>query len=173
VAGFVFSPTTPGIGEEIVFNGASSTAVSPRTIVSYQWQFGTDRSGSGMIVTKKYDTPGTYNVSLTVTDDAGNKGTSSQGVTVGGSGAGGLKAAFTFSPSGPTAGSSVNFNASTSTSADPIASYNWDFGDGTIITTTSPTSSHTYATAGAYTVTLIVTDTKSRTSNTSKTVTVS
>ena len=79
----------------------SSTAVSPRTIVSYDWQFGTGRSGSGMIVRKKYDTPGTYNVTLTVTDDAGNKGTSSQGVTVGTSSAGGLTAAFTFSPIAP------------------------------------------------------------------------
>ena len=168
VAGFVFSPTTPGIGDQIVFNGASSTAVSPRTIVSYAWEFGTGSTKSGMIVSKTYDTAGTYNVSLTVTDDAGNKGTTSQAVTVGAG-----TADFTFSPTGPTAGSSVNFNASTSTSADPIASYNWDFGDGTIITTTSPTTSHTYSTAGAYTVTLIVTDTKSRTANTSKTVTVS
>jgi chitodextrinase len=124
-AGLRLLADDPGIGDQIVFNGASSTAVSPRTIVSYDWQFGTGRSGSGMIVSKKYDTPGTYNVTLTVTDDAGNKGTSSQGVTVGTSSAGGLTAAFTFSPSGPTAGSSVNFNASTSTSADPIASYKW------------------------------------------------
>src|SRR6185295_17960638 len=55
VAGFVYSPSDPGIGEAIVFNGSPSTAVSPRTIVSYQWQFGTDRSGSGMIVSKTYD----------------------------------------------------------------------------------------------------------------------
>ena len=94
-------------------------------------------------------------------------------MTVGTSSAGGLTAAFTFSPSGPTAGSSVNFNASTSTSADPIASYKWDFGDGTIITTSSPNIAHTYGTAGAYTVTLIVTDSKSRKASTSNTVTVS
>ena len=37
---------------QIVFNGASSTAVSPRTIVSYDWQFGTGRTGSGMIVSQ-------------------------------------------------------------------------------------------------------------------------
>jgi len=173
VAGFVFSPSDPGIGEAVVFNGSTSTAVAPRTIVSYEWQFGTDRSGSGMIVSKTYDTPGTYNVTLTVTDDAGNTGTASQGVTIGTSSAGGLNAAFTFSPSGPTAGSSVNFNASTSTSADPITSYKWDFGDGTIVTTASPNTAHTFGTAGAYTVTLTVTDTKSRKSTTSQTVTVS
>jgi len=173
VAAFVFSPSDPGIGEEVVFNGAGSTAVSPRTIVSYDWEFGTGRTASGMIVSKTYDTQGTYNVTLTVTDDAGNKGTASQGVTVGTSSAGGLSAAFTFSPSGPTAGSSVNFNASTSTSADPIDSYKWDFGDGTIVTTGSPNTAHTYSTAGAYTVTLTVTDAKSRKSTTSQVVTVS
>ena len=173
VASFVFSPTDPGVGEEIVFNGSPSTAVTPRTIVSYDWQFGTDRTGSGMIVTKKYDTPGTYNVTLTVTDDAGNKGTATQGVTVGTTSPGGLAAAFTFSPSDPVTGSAVNFNASGSTSADPIASYKWDFGDGTIVTTTTPTTSHTYSTAGGYTVTLIIKDSKGRTSLTTQTVTVS
>ncbi|WP_148571540.1 PKD domain-containing protein [Nocardioides caldifontis] len=40
----------------------------------------------------------------------------------------------------------------------PIASYQWNFGDGTTETSTSPTTSHTYATEGSYTVTLRVTD---------------
>jgi PKD repeat protein len=171
-ASFVFSPGSPGIGEEIVFNGSASTATPPRRIVSYEWQFGTDRSGTGMIVTKKYDTPGTYNVTLTVTDDAGNKGTATQGVTVGDS-AGGLVAAFTFSPTAPATGSVVNFNASTSTSADPIVSYKWDFGDGNKKTTSSPTTSNKFTTAGEYTVTLTITDSKSRSAITTQKVTVS
>lgn len=169
-ADFVFSPGSPGIGEEIVFNGSGSSATPPRRIVSYEWQFGTDRSGTGMIVTKKYDTPGTYNVTLTVTDDAGNKGTATQAVTVSASSPGGLSAAFTVSPSGPLTGQSVNFNASTSTSADPIVSYKWDFGDGTHTTTSSPTTSHTYSTAGSYTVTLTLRDSQNRTATTTKQV---
>jgi PKD repeat protein len=174
VASFVFSPGSPGPGEEIVFNGSASTATAPRRIVSYEWQFGTDRSGTGMIVTKKYDTPGTYNVTLTVTDDAGNKGTASQAVTVGTDSPGGLAAAFTFSPTSPASGSAVSFNASTSTSADPIASYKWDFGDGTApVTKTTATVSHTYGVAGEYTVTLTVTDSKGRKATTSQKVTVS
>jgi len=171
-ADFVFSPASPGIGEEIVFNASASSATPPRQIVSYEWQFGTDRSGTGMIVTKKYDTPGTYNVTLTVTDDAGNKGTATQSVTVGTSSPGGLTAAFTFSPGSPLAGSAVNFNASTSTSADPIATYQWDFGDGATTTKSVPTVSHTFTSAGDYVVTLTIIDTKSRKAITTQTVTI-
>lgn len=172
VANFVFSPTEPGVGQEIVFNGSGSTVTAPRSIVSYKWQFGTTSTKTGMIVTKKYDTAGTYNVTLTVTDDAGNQGTTSQEVEVGKDSEGGLTARFTFSPISPTPGSSVNFNAATSTSADPIASYKWNFGDGGSLTTLSPTTSHAFANPGEYVVTLTITDTKGRTSTTTQNVTV-
>jgi PKD repeat protein len=171
-ANFVFSPTEPGVGQQIVFDGSSSTATPPRAIVSYKWQLGTGSSASGMIVTKKYDKPGTYNVTLTVTDDAGNQATSSQEVEVGEDSAGGLTARFTFSPTAPTPGVSVNFNATTSTSADPISSYKWNFGDGASSTTASATTAHTFAATGEYVVTLTITDSKGRTSTTTNNVTV-
>ena len=53
-------------------------------------------------------------------------------------------------------------SASTDSDAWPIASYRFDFGDGTAaVTTTAPTAvaQHTYAAAGTYTVRLVVTDT--------------
>ena len=53
-------------------------------------------------------------------------------------------------------------SASTDGDATPIASYRFDFGDGSApVTTTAPTATaqHTYAAAGTYTVTLVVTDT--------------
>ena len=169
-ASFIFSPEAPGIGEEIVFNASGASAVAPRVIVSYDWQFGTDRTGSGMIVLKRYDTPGTYVVSLTVTDDAGNKATDSQSVTVGASSPGGLTPAFTFSPTDPTQGVAVNFNATTSTSAVPIVSYKWNFGDGGTATSAQPTRSHTFATAGTFVVTLTIQDSGGRTATTTKNV---
>ena len=172
VASFVFSPTSPGIGEQIVFNGAASTAVAPRTIVKYSWQFGTGSSGSGMVVKKTYDTPGIYTVSLTVTDDADNTSTITQAVTVGTSSPGGLTAAFTFSPTAPVPNDVVNFNATTSTSADPITNYKWDFGDGGTASTAAKTTTHAYTDPRIYVVTLTITDSKGRKATTTQNVTV-
>lgn len=66
---------------------------------------------------------------------------------------------FTATPGTGTAGLLESFNASTSISpVGTIASYQWNFGDGTTATTTLPTISHTYAASGSYTVTLQVTN---------------
>jgi hypothetical protein len=43
-------------------------------IASYSWDFGDGSTGSGVIVEHTYNTVGTYNVTLTVTDYFGNKG---------------------------------------------------------------------------------------------------
>ena len=51
---------------------------------------------------------------------------------------------------------SVDASGSTDTAPGTVTSYAWTFGDGT--TGTGQTASHTYATAGARTVTLVVTD---------------
>lgn len=51
-------------------------------IVSYAWDFGDGTSASGAVGTHEYITDGTYVVKLTVTDDQGMSGTSSQTVTV-------------------------------------------------------------------------------------------
>ena len=165
-ASFVFSPSAPGIGEEIVFNASGATAVAPRVIVKYEWQFGTDRTGSGMIVTKRYDTPGTYIVSLKVTDDAGNVGSASLPVVVGTTSPGGLSPHFTVSPSDPVAGTEVVFNANTSTSASTITKYEWDFGDAAQApkprVTTSARTTWTFGTPGTYNVTLRIVDAAGR-----------
>ncbi len=67
-------------------------------------------------------------------------------------------AAFTDSPA--SAGSPTSFDALASSAYfGSIASYTWNFGDGTgIQTVTSPTTTHTYASQAKYKVTLTVTD---------------
>lgn len=65
---------------------------------------------------------------------------------------------------------SATLDASASTDPDgTIASYRWDFGDGS--TGTGQVASHTYAAAGSYTVSLTVTDNSGQLSTATKTVT--
>ena len=67
--------------------------------------------------------------------------------------------AAAFSETAAPAGQASSFDASASSDQDgTVASYHWDFGDGTTQTTSSTTTTHTYTTANTYTVTLTVTD---------------
>ena len=82
VASFVFSPLTPEILQVVNFNAAGSTAGSDRTIVSYSWDFGDGVMKVGVTTTHDFFPVGIYLVTLTVTDDRGDKAMSAQPVTV-------------------------------------------------------------------------------------------
>jgi PKD repeat protein len=81
-ADFVISPSAPVVGERVFFNGATSNPSVGRTIVQYDWDFGTGVQASGMLASHIYDKAGEYTVVLTVTDDAGKKGSTSKTVKV-------------------------------------------------------------------------------------------
>ncbi len=70
-------------------------------------------------------------------------------------------AAFSASPTSASPTQPVVLDASASTHGRPdraIVGYSWDFGDGQVLSTTSPTTTHAYDRFGTYTVTLTVTD---------------
>jgi serine protease len=57
--------------------------IQGRTIVSYSWNFGDTTTSTLATPTKTYFDPGSYNVSLTITDSAGRTGqTTTKTVTV-------------------------------------------------------------------------------------------
>jgi PKD repeat protein len=169
-AAFVFSPTSSLPGQQVNFDASASRPAPGRTIVSYQWNFGDGTTGSGQTTSHAFPTIATYNVTLTVVDDTGARGTVTQGVTIG-TGTN-PTAAFTFSPTGALPGQQIFFNASTSRAApgSSIRSYAWTFGDGTSDNGISPT--HTYPAAGAYVVTLTVTDDVGRIGQATQTITI-
>src|SRR5262249_36083366 len=106
------------------FNASASTD-SDGSIVSYSWFFGDGRTGSGVTITHTYTTPGTYGVTLIVTDNVGATGTASKNITLTVSNQAPI-ASYTFSCT------SLNctFNGSGSSDADgSIVSYAWNFGD--------------------------------------------
>ncbi|RPH61096.1 MAG: PKD domain-containing protein [Acidobacteria bacterium] len=171
-ASFVFSPTSPGVNQPIVFNASGSTSSPGRTIVRYDWNFGSGAAQSGVTVTKSYDVAGTYNVVLTVTDDVGQTDTDTRAVQVATT-SNVLTADFTFSPLDPHNNTPVNFNASASQPAAQITNYAWDFGDGTFsLANTTPTVSKTYTVTvtTTYVVRLTVTDTAGRTATITRNV---
>ena len=83
-ASFVFSPTDPRVNQAVNFNGSASTAASGRRIVTYRWDFGdgAQTETSGPTASHTYTLARTYTVTLTVVDDTGRTGTTSQEVTI-------------------------------------------------------------------------------------------
>jgi PKD repeat protein len=170
-AEFEVSPLNPRPNQTVIFNANGSTAAAGRTIVRYDWTFGDGATDSGVEVSHAFSTPGTYVVVLTVTDDAGRKGTNTATIVVGSSNP---TASFVRSPTTPAVGQTVNFNAAASTAGPgrTIVSYQWDFGDGTTGSGQSVSKQGGYSAPGTYTVTLIVTDDQGNKGVRSETITV-
>lgn len=170
-ASFLTSPSTPRVGENVNFNASASRPATGRTIRTYDWDFGdgTQKTTTGPITAHDYQTAGTFSVTLVVTDDVGRTAVANGTVTIG---TDSPTADFTFSQLPPAAAHSMQFNSSGSSaiSGRTIASYFWDFGDGTSSTLASP--SHTYSGAASYNVTLTVTDSAGKTGSVTKTVAV-
>ncbi len=80
-ASFAAAPNPANAGSGIVFDarGSSDTLGS---ITAYSWTFGDGAAASGATASHVYGAPGTYAVSLTVTNDVGQTNTTSRTVTV-------------------------------------------------------------------------------------------
>ena len=71
-ADFTFTPSSPHALDPVAFDGTPSHSNnSGGYIVDYQWNFGDSGTGSGPSPSHTYAASGTYNVTLTVKDDAG------------------------------------------------------------------------------------------------------
>lgn len=132
-------------------------------IASYAWTWGDGNTSTGQSAVHFYAFEGTYTVTLRVTDNTGVSNETSRSVTVARPPNVAPRVAFSFA----TNGRSVSADAGASSDPDgTIMSYAWQWGDGT--TTSGPTSSHTYATDGDYTLRLTITDDRGATATDAK-----
>ncbi|MGL6223489.1 MAG: PKD domain-containing protein, partial [Steroidobacteraceae bacterium] len=163
------TPTSGTAPLTVDFNAAASTDTGG-SIVTYAWNFGDGGTATGTTASRIYTAAGTYTATLTVTDNLGATGPTTRTVTVT---APNLPptAAFQFLPTGGPAPLFVFFDASASTDPDgTIANYIWDFGDGTE-TVGGKTPSHTFATAGTFSVRLTVQDAQGASASTTQSIT--
>jgi len=144
VANFTANSTKGTAPLDVQFNDTSSN-----TPTSWLWDFGDGTTSTDQNPTHIYNTPGTYTVTLTTTNLAGNSNltltnyiTLDWPVPV---------ANFTVNATSGTTPLDVQF---TDISTGNVTSYTWNFGDGSTSTDQNPT--HTYNTPGTYTVTLTV-----------------
>jgi len=152
---------------QLMFDGSASQ--DRNGIVSFTWTF-TDvtlKTLSGMNPTYTFATPGTYTITLTVTDPVGNSATDTVAITV-------LDITKPTAKAGSDqivdAGAIVTFDAGGSSDNVGVVTYEWNFGDET--SGTGKTTTHTYVNQGTYVVTLTVRDAAGNSATDSMTVTV-
>ena len=158
---FVSSNPNPGcINEPVSFFGSSGF-----NIISWVWDFGDGTNSSQQNPTHAYNSAGSYNVTLTVTDNNGCTNTLDPAYV---QDIGTLPDIdFTWDPDPGCLNSPIQF---TGISAANIASWQWNFGDGGTAFQQNPM--YTYVIPGVYTVTLLVTSTDGCVNSTSRQVTV-
>ena len=167
LSGCIFTPNLPPSARiladtlegqpplSVRFDGTSSTD-EDGIVSAYYWSFGEGLPSQAMRPTHVYTLPGEYSVVLTVKDHDGASSSATVTVKVNQPNAPPV-AVFTAVPSAVVPQEAARFDASGSLDGDGwIASYQWDFGDGSVAEGVSV--DHQFSAPGTYAVILRVID---------------
>jgi PKD repeat protein len=168
---FTMTPGSTTDHQTVLFDASTSTWNPTNPIESFTWDFGDGHTGSGITTTHSFDEPGTFLVTLRMNDVFGRTASKTQTIVISQGGAG-MIATILVSPTSVVAGQQVFFNGSTSKPSPglTIASYQWNFGDGT--TGSGATATHTFASPGSYVIVLTITDDAGHTASATSSLTV-
>ncbi len=165
VADFTFSCTA----NVCAFDGRSSTDENPNTM-AYSWSFGSQGSASGPTPTKTFTSVGSYDVTLTVTDEWRTTSTKTTSVAI--------DIPPSNAPPVPVIAHqclgltcSVSAAGSTDPNAGDQITYSWSWGDASP-DATGTSATHAYASGATYTITLTATDGWGASASTTRTVTI-
>jgi peptide/nickel transport system substrate-binding protein len=166
---------------------ATTSSDSDGSIVAYDWTLGNGRSASGRRVSVSYDTPGTFIILLTVTDNAGARREGLDTLVLLRVLQPGLTPSNTAPPTAIVTADATVVRVNESVGLDgsnswaffwdgakwaqnrsAITSYAWDFADGG--TSTAAATSHAWSSPGNYPVTLEVTATNGATAKVFNTI---
>ncbi len=159
--------------DTIQFNG---TATDPDgdDIVEWHWDFGDGNTSDEQNPTHQYPNGGTFDVTLTVTDEHGVTGSVTKTIEVEGPpNEEPTIDELTADPENPAVDQDVEFAVTVTDPDQPAGTafgYEWDFGDEATSTVANPT--HSYDEEGTYTVTVTVTDAQGATDTATIDVTV-
>jgi PKD repeat protein len=160
------APNQGTASQPLTFDGSSSTPGSGQ-IVNFAWSFGDGTNASGPVVTHVYAQPGTYTVSLNVTNSSNLSANATQTIYI--NQAAQPPTAVINAPSQGTEGQPISFDGTHSIAGSgQIVRYDWDFGDG--VTGSGATVSHVYARAGNYTISLKVTNSSNLSASATQTI---
>ncbi len=152
-ANFTASDTVICKNNSVTFTPVGNNAAN---LVSYEWLFGDGGTSGNANPLHIYTQAGIYTIQLIITDIFGCKDTLIKSLHIK---VNGPTANFVPSVPGSCLLSSITFNDnSVSDGTHPIATWIWNYGDGTIDTLTSPPFQHTYSGQGNYTIILKVID---------------
>ncbi len=169
-AAFSATPNSGDAPHTVSFDAGQSFDAEG-AISRYSWVLGDGQSATGEQLTHTYTSVGTFLITLTVTDSDGATDFAQTTVVVRDPADSNAPptAAFNFDgPQFPETPVQFDFDASQSADDSGIVEYAWNFGDGQNQTTTTPIASHSYTSAGSFTVTLTVTDNQGASAQTSR-----
>jgi len=171
-----------GNSPDVIFDGSLSFDADG-TIDEYSWFLGDGVSKSGMTIGYHYEKPGTYWVRLTVFDNDGNRGESTEKVTILAPSCDPVAYFIATIDSVQTGSTTIAFNGKRSSDSDGvIVSGLWTFGDGKSksgawikyvhgeCVSVMREVTHNYTDAGRYTAILTVWDDEGNPSSTTRTV---